>query len=432
MEGTIVTFIAVTFEHTSLINLGRAFGEGKYSKKQLSAYMLIFTLYKMIIFAKVLNTFTFAKAIFNTCSDIIFLSLIFKRKTLINIFVGIFNYILNLVADYIVVITIVGLTGVTSVQLLSNFYATTIATFTSKGVLIITTYIFSLWYRQYSRHITEINTLEWLLMLMFPAVSFLTLTILIYTLLLQNAINTMLAIITVGIFAANAATIFMITKLSADKQIKQDNALLNQQLKMGMENIESLNSAYAQQRRLTHDFNNHLSVINSLLKAGNTAQAVEYTSDLLNTSVSVSRLFDSGNRIVDTLLTQKYNQAKEQNISMQVLLEDLSDVAMSADKLVVVLSNLLDNAIEAASKVTENRLVKVKFTQENGGHILTVQNTAVKAPAMENHRIISTKADKFSHGYGMKNIHSVLDSYGYPYTSSFDNGVYTFTAMLID
>ena len=430
MEGTIVTFIAVTFEHTSLINLGRAFGEGKYSKKQLSAYMLIFTLYKMIIFAKVLNTFTFAKAIFNTCSDIIFLSLIFKRKTLINIFVGIFNYILNLVADYIVVITIVGLTGVTSVQLLSNFYATTIATFTSKGVLIITTYIFSLWYRQYSRHITEINTLEWLLMLMFPAVSFLTLTILIYTLLLQNAINTMLAIITVGIFVANAATIFMITKLSADKQIKQDNALLNQQLKMGMENIAALNSAYAQQRKLTHDFNNHLSVIRSLLESGDTAQAKEYTGSLLASSISVTRLFDSGNTIVDTLLTQKYNHAKELGIKMQVLVEDLSQVAMSSENLVVVLSNLLDNAIEACISTSGEKIIKVKFVLEDIGHILTVQNTTNNIPHNENRLFTTTKTDILNHGYGIKNISSVMDNYGYPYSFNYENGIFTFTAIM--
>lgn len=175
-----------------------------------------------------------------------------------------------------------------------------------------------------------------------------------------------------------------------------------------------------------------MSVIYSLLNSGDVAKATDYTNQLLNTSVSVSRLFDSGNRIVDTLLTQKYNQAKDAGIKMQVLVEDLSDVAMSADKLVVVLSNLLDNAIEATSAVTENKLIKVKFTQENGGHMLTVQNTAVKGPAVENNRIISTKADKLNHGYGMKNIHSVLDSYGYPYTSGFDNGVYSFTAMMID
>ena len=234
------------------------------------------------------------------------------------------------------------------------------------------------------------------------------------------------------ILGSTVALLSIISKLDEENETKQQNALLEQQLKLGMENIEALNSAYSQQRRLTHDFNNHLSVIYSLLNSGDTSKATDYTNQLLNTSISVSRLFDSGNRIVDTLLTQKYNQAKELGIKMQVLVEDLSTVAMSADKLVVVLSNLLDNAIEATSAVAENKLIKIKFTQENGGHILTIQNTAVKGPSVENQQIISTKSDKLNHGYGMKNIQSVLDGYGYPYTSDFDNGVYTFTAMMID
>ncbi|MBR5874908.1 MAG: GHKL domain-containing protein [Oscillospiraceae bacterium] len=224
----------------------------------------------------------------------------------------------------------------------------------------------------------------------------------------------------------------IISKLDEENETKQQNALLNQQLKMGMENIEALNSAYSQQRKLTHDFNNHLSVIRSLLESEDTAQAKDYTTNLLNTSVSVSRLFDSGNSIVDTLLTQKYNQAKDLGIKMQVLVEDLSGVSMSADKLVVVLSNLLDNAIEACTNTNGEKMIKVKFVLEDMGHILTVQNTADNAPNSEKGQFATTKADSLNHGYGIKNISSIMEDYGYPYTFDYKNGWFTFTAMMAE
>ena len=241
----------------------------------------------------------------------------------------------------------------------------------------------------------------------------------------------LLVLVVTAFFVTTAFLWFFQTKLSEENKIKQDNALLNQQIKMGMENIAALNSAYAQQRKLTHDFNNHLSVIRSLLESGDTAQAKEYTGSLLASSISVTRLFDSGNTIVDTLLTQKYNHAKELGIKMQVLVEDLSQVAMSSENLVVVLSNLLDNAIEACMNTSGEKMIKVKFMLEDMGHILTVQNTAPNTPQDENRQFTTTKADRLNHGYGIKNISSVLDSYGYPYSFNYENGIFTFTAIMV-
>ncbi|MBQ6849702.1 MAG: GHKL domain-containing protein [Oscillospiraceae bacterium] len=269
------------------------------------------------------------------------------------------------------------------------------------------------------------------MILLFPAISVVLLSTILYTSIIEISIGPIALVISVAIFTANVAILLIITKLSADKQIKQDNALLNQQIKMGMENIAALNSAYAQQRKLTHDFNNHLSVIRSLLESGDTAQAKEYTGSLLASSISVTRLFDSGNTIVDTLLTQKYNHAKELGIKMQVLVEDLSQVAMSSENLVVVLSNLLDNAIEACMNTGGEKMIKVKFVLEDMGHILTVQNTAPNTPQAENRQFTTTKADRLNHGYGIKNISSVLDSYGYPHSYNYENGIFTFTAIMV-
>ena len=339
---------------------------------------------------------------------------------------SIFN-VIALVLEYLL-LYVLSLWGITIEIIRNSYILFTVASVTSKTSLLI----FAIFVRTFlkDRKRKDVSSLKAIQMIIYP----MTCYIFLYTYcnyIVETGKTGVIIIYPFLMLGSTVALLSIISKLDEETETKQQNALLEQQLKLGMENIDSLNSAYSQQRRLTHDFNNHLSVIYSLLNSGDVAKATDYTNQLLNTSISVSRLFDSGNSIVDTLLTQKYNHAKEQGIRMQVLVEDLSVVAMSADKLVVVLSNLLDNAIEAAS-FTEDKLIKIKFTQENGGHILTVQNTALNGPSMENHQIVSTKKDKFSHGYGMKNIYSVLDSYGYPYTSAFDSGMYTFTAMMID
>jgi len=272
---------------------------------------------------------------------------------------------------------------------------------------------------------------QWFQIILYTLFCFLSLTyILVYA--YQNDQNNITHVIYAAVsILITAIMYYLVTKLSEENEIRQQNALLNQQIKMGIENIAALNSAYAQQRKLTHDFNNHLSVIRSLLESGDTAQAKEYTGSLLASSISVTRLFDSGNTIVDTLLTQKYNHAKELGIKMQVLVEDLSQVAMSSENLVVVLSNLLDNAIEACMNTSGEKMIKVKFVLEDMGHILTVQNTAPNTPQAENRQFTTTKADRLNHGYGIKNISSVLDSYGYPHSFNYENGIFTFTAIMV-
>ena len=428
----LLTFFPILLEFIACFFIGYSFGEIKISKKHIVLFTLLVTLVDTIFIGFIFNTFTFIKLLFTFTIICIYLHFIFDSKTSSQIFAALVSSIMLLIFDYATVFTVTIITDTTLEQILNSVYPYVITTFTSKFFCIVASFLISKAYRQYKNNSDEINPLEWFLMAIFPSVSFIMLALSVKISILDNDVGFLSFCITVGIFIANIAVLSVISKLSADKKVKQDNALLEQQLKMGMENIESLNSAYAQQRRLTHDFNNHLSVINSLLKAGNTAQAVEYTSDLLNTSVSVSRLFDSGNRIVDTLLTQKYNHAKELGIKMQVLVEDLSGVAMSGDKLVVVLSNLLDNAIEACTYVPAEKIIKVKFTVEDAGHILTVQNTALSGPDIENNQPVSTKIDKLNHGYGIKNICAVLDSYDYPYISNFDNGWYSFTAMMIE
>lgn len=431
-----ITFLLSHFliflEFISSFFIGYSFCEIKIQKKYIIPLTLIITFLDTIVINFAFNSLTYIKLFFTFTVIFVFYRFIFNGKTSSQIFAALVSSIMLLIFDYATVFAVMVITDTTLEQILNSIYSYVITTFTSKFLCIVVSFLISKAYRQYKNNSDEINPLEWFLMAIFPLVSFIMLALTVKISMINNDVGFLSFCITVGIFIANIAVLSVISKLSADKQIKQDNALLNQQLKMGMDNIEALNSAYSQQRKLTHDFNNHLSVIRSLLEGGDAVQAKEYTANLLNASVSVSRLFDSGNRIVDTLLTQKYNHAKDLGIKMQVLVEDLSGVSMSADKLVVVLSNLLDNAIEACTAATGEKMIKVKFTAETGGHILTVQNTAATGPVAKDNLIVSTKEDKLNHGYGIKNICSVLDGYGYPYHFNYADGWFSFTAMMME
>lgn len=95
-----------------------------------------------------------------------------------------------------------------------------------------------------------------------------------------------------------------------------------------------------------------------------------------------------------------------------LVINDLAEFPLSNKETVVVLSNLLDNAIEACKTQKGTRLIRVKIQCSEEKTILSVMNTIDKAPVMENGLPVTTKADPLAHGYGLQNIVSILADHG--------------------
>ena len=89
---------------------------------------------------------------------------------------------------------------------------------------------------------------------------------------------------------------------------------------------------------------------------------------------------------------------------------DLSSITISDEDIVVLLSNLLNNAIEACEKSKE-KMLKMKFVIEDNQIILSVKNSIADMPVRIDGELVSTKKDQEeSHGIGLKNITEVIEN----------------------
>lgn len=70
---------------------------------------------------------------------------------------------------------------------------------------------------------------------------------------------------------------------------------------------------------------------------------------------------DTNHRIVNAVLNDKYEAAAEKKIPFLVKVNALQGLWLSDHDLVIVLSNLLSNAIEASERNVEHPFIKVKF-----------------------------------------------------------------------
>ena len=104
---------------------------------------------------------------------------------------------------------------------------------------------------------------------------------------------------------------------------------------------------------------------------------------------------------------------------------------ISDEDVVVIMSNLLNNAIEACEKWRGDKIIKLKIVIEDNNAIISVKNTYENAVIYENGEIQTTKIlDTDEHGIGIKNIAETIRKYGGSYVIQNDEREFYFSIMI--
>lgn len=131
-------------------------------------------------------------------------------------------------------------------------------------------------------------------------------------------------------------------------------------------------------------------------------------------------------------MNTKYQEAGENGIVFVLRINDLSGLRLEDEDIVTILSNLLDNAIEACKKCDiSRRILKLKFVIEDGMVKIGVRNTFDSPVLYENGEIKSTRlVSAEEHGVGIKNIIEVIEKYDGSYVIKDDGQEFFFSIMI--
>ncbi len=218
--------------------------------------------------------------------------------------------------------------------------------------------------------------------------------------------------------------------LSNGKQTQPDGdtLLLRQHMEMQQESMAALEQNYRMQRKSSHEFEHHMQVLRDLLDRGEADAARDYLDRLKkNRSIHVMNV-SSNHPVIDVILNQKYQTARENDIKMQIQVNDLSALTIPTDSLVVVLTNLLDNAIEACRRLDGYREIFCSVLYDDGLYI-SIRNTSEEVAIVDG-KIPTSKQDSLSHGFGLLSVTYVLDKLDAEYTFGYDDGWFHFAAEI--
>lgn len=162
-----------------------------------------------------------------------------------------------------------------------------------------------------------------------------------------------------------------------------------------------------------HDFNNHISCIDMLLQMENIPKARLYIQNLTNNWQQNDLNIHVGNEIADAVINQKAVHAKNLKIDFFVSGQLHERINVEDMDLCALLSNSLDNAIEAAKQVpeVENRKIEIAFSNKKEAMQIKVRNS-VKNNIEVKGQLITTKKDRKRHGIGMMSMQTTTSKYG--------------------
>lgn len=184
---------------------------------------------------------------------------------------------------------------------------------------------------------------------------------------------------------------------------------------------------------LRHDLKHSLSSWGKLAKEKGDLAALadiqQYEQELEG-----SLLFNVENENANAVINQKAWEARQAGIVFGVEGIFFDDLLINKLDLCSLLGNLLDNALEAVSKVgIEDQLRKITLSLKRQGNLLliVVENGYSLEPTLKDGFLQTTKTDTDLHGFGLRSIELIISKYGGATDYTYKNNWFVATIMLM-
>ncbi len=176
------------------------------------------------------------------------------------------------------------------------------------------------------------------------------------------------------------------------------------------EYYKELSAKNLELRRFRHDVNNFMIALHGLIENKEYEDALVYLEHIDGIQKSTVNQYNSGNIVADSLLEAKQGRAKEHQIDVEFSGVIPSSGIRELD-ISIILSNLLDNAIEACEKMDGKKKIEVKSMFKHQIWTLKVSNPVQEKVKIRGNQIATNKKNQNRHGFGLLNVERSVKKY---------------------
>ncbi len=205
----------------------------------------------------------------------------------------------------------------------------------------------------------------------------------------------------------SALSVVLYNSLAINLGDRMRKIYLEREVEAYKHEMELMRISNRKEQNLRHDLRHHLFEIEGLAKQGEDEKICTYIDELRRTFVDSKQMVHTGEYETDSLINYLLDNAKNHQIDVNCDIKIPEDIDVSRCKLNVIVGNLLENAIEAAAKSEDK---KILFTMRYSGGVLFLQikNTYDGIIKIDDGRVIGRKSTD-SHGIGLRSVRDLVN-----------------------
>ena len=408
-------------------------------KRKLSKSKILITVFLLVLSLRLcihfLRNYTIIKILITIIIILLSMLYLYKISTIKALILTFFVQSIMTLIDYIIIMILAKLYGdITALESASALIGRLIIIL-SRLILFVGLIILSRISTKKNNSVTaDMSDKEWIQFLIFPIFTICAVMLMTSSVIksYHSDIIAIYYIIAIGLIVLNLVVFHLISEILENSRNMKEAEALRQQSIGQLELYNSMRENYNIQRQRTHEYKNQIVCMDMLMKKKDYSKLEDYIGNISDGLDAQLDMVDTNNDVVNAIFNAKYYEAIKNDVLVVLKINDLSDIKISDNDIVTILSNLLDNAIEAAKQCDiGKRIVKIKMLYEDAVLSIAVSNSyKAELVPTEDGYIRTTKKDREEHGWGMRNVVATLEKYNAEYIIDYKNGEFVFSIIM--
>lgn len=216
-----------------------------------------------------------------------------------------------------------------------------------------------------------------------------------------------LVIVALALLIISIGILFCLYKLNRQHYYKIENQLLNAKLDDEKFMIEKIGQFYEDNRILRHDLKHYFTVLQGMLYSNSTEEMAAYLENVVDSKFDGNQVYRTNSSIINSILNDRAAICQKNQILFEVQISGQVPETIQIN-LGIILSNLLDNAIEAELEERCEKRVSIKMYWEQEMFLIQISNHIDRSVLQTNPNLLTSKMNRGMHGLGIKSVKKLV------------------------
>ena len=232
-------------------------------------------------------------------------------------------------------------------------------------------------------------------------------------------------------FVTSALYFVFILRYYAETQkqasLQRERDMLDTQLKQAQTEFASLKQMQENAAAYRHDMRHHFALLQGLASEENIEEIKKYLRTVQSDMDAITPMRFCENETVNLILSAFASKAKQLGILLTVEATLPDSLTLSDTELCSLLSNALENAIQASEQITDSnkRIIRLRMYSKNTKLCIDIRNSYQTKPIFHQGLPVSNEE---GHGFGTKSMAHIVEKHGGVFQFSVKDGWFIFQA----